>query len=267
MDHAMTESISTMYSMALWNERRQSNGDDKSAFWNYGYWFPTTSAVETASEQLLEHLLAKLPSGAVRVLDVAFGKGESTRRLCKIFGEPNVIGINIAADQLEAARKRGVGCELRIMDAAQMQFEEESFDAVVCIEAAFHFHTRTKFLERARALLRPGGRLIMSDLLLRSGHGLSPDVFPTENQVQSLDEYSAAFKRAGFGHHQVQIDDTTQLQIVPYFARRAESMGVLDYRSAGKAAANLSRADMWNLWFMTSRLLNVSGSVIVTADK
>jgi SAM-dependent methyltransferase len=41
-----------------------------------------------------------------------------------------------------------------------------SFDAVVCVDAAYHLRPRSTFLQGAFTLLRPGGRLAYTDLLI-----------------------------------------------------------------------------------------------------
>ncbi len=261
-----SEVVAAIYSMVLRSES-QRQADDGNCFWNYGLWDSRTTEPGQASEQLMEYLLAKLPPNPGRILDVAFGKGESTRRLCRSFGEQNVVGINVAGDQLDAAHKRGVRCEMHVMDAARMQFEPGSFDAILCIEAAFHFRTRADFLEQAHSILRPGGCLVMSDMLLRSGYGLSPEVFPLENQVQSLEEYRAVFTDAGFADGSVSIERMTGRQTVPYFANLARSLGMLPFAKTATAGMTLSPADVESLGFMLPRLLNVGDCVVVAARK
>jgi MPBQ/MSBQ methyltransferase len=262
------ESVATLYSMVLRSELQSRTPVGRVRdFWNYGLWDDLTADPRQASERLMDYLLAKLPPAPIRVLDVAFGKGESTRRLCSIVGEQNVVGINIATDQVNAARKRQVNCELHVMDAAQMYFENDSFDVVLCIEAAFHFRTRASFLDRAYSVLKPGGRLIMSDILFHSNHGLSPKLFPIENQIHSLEEYRSTFMSTGFSPERVNIERTTERQLVPYFAFLARSMHMLPFVNVPDAGLMLSPAHVWHLGFMLPRLLNLCDCVIVEAEK
>jgi cyclopropane fatty-acyl-phospholipid synthase-like methyltransferase len=258
----MNKLIAT-YSQVL---RGEATGHIAPEPWNYGYWNPDTKDRAQASESLLRHLVAKLGAAPGRVLDVAFGKGESTRLLCEVFGAHKVTGINIALDQVEHARRSGVSCELRVMNAAELQFPAETFNAILCIEAAFHFRTREQFLRGAFRTLRPGGRLVMSDLLFRSNHGLDAEVFPTENLVDSIDVYARVFEHAGFRPADVEIHRTTDRQLLPLARRMAEAAGVIAGKRGNEARMNPLLA-RWSVWFIVTRLLNVEDCVTVCAIK
>jgi ubiquinone/menaquinone biosynthesis C-methylase UbiE len=80
------------------------------------------------------------------------------------------------------------------MDAANLGFAESSFDTVLCIEAAFHFRTRQAFLREARRVLKPGGYLTMSDLLMAWGTPL----VPTENHLATPRAYAELIEGCGF---------------------------------------------------------------------
>jgi SAM-dependent methyltransferase len=57
-------------------------------------------------------------------------------------------------------------------DACALPFPSERFDRVFCIEAIFHFSSRANFLAEAARVLKPGGKLVMTDILLaRPGPG------------------------------------------------------------------------------------------------
>jgi ubiquinone/menaquinone biosynthesis C-methylase UbiE len=114
----------------------------------------------------MEKLLSFIPERKGRILDVACGKGATTAYLLKDFAAENVFGSNISEKQLETARKRAPEATFLLMDAVQLDFEDNYFDHIICVEAVFHFETREKFLEEALRVLRPGGFLVLSDILL-----------------------------------------------------------------------------------------------------
>ena len=55
-----------------------------------------------------------------------------------------------------------------------MPFRPASFDRLVCLEAMFHFPSRIDFLRQAADALRTGGRLTLTDILLRNPGDRAP---------------------------------------------------------------------------------------------
>jgi SAM-dependent methyltransferase len=70
-------------------------------------------------------------------------------------------------------------------DACALPFRSEAFDRVFCVEAMFHFRAREVFLREAASVLRRGGRLVLSDILLRAPAGsTSPSVDAIEAAIR-----------------------------------------------------------------------------------
>ena len=108
-----------------------------------------------------------------RVLDVAAGTGTSAIFLAERFG-CEVVGIDYGRDSVAlanaAASEAGLANRVRIEqgDAERLPFEANSFDAVVCECAFCTFPDKTTAAAEIARVLRPGGRLGLSDLT-RSG--------------------------------------------------------------------------------------------------
>jgi ubiquinone/menaquinone biosynthesis C-methylase UbiE len=179
-------------------------------FRNIGYWNKTTATQREASELLQDALLAFIPEKSGRILDVACGMGASTRRLLKHYPAENVWAINISEKQINSTRKNAPGCHAQVMNAVEMTFDDGFFDNILCIEAAFHFETRRKFLEEARRILKPGGRLVLSDVLFTSADRLTQyPVFPSPaNHLPDADAYRDLLLDVGFSN--VIVSDVTK---------------------------------------------------------
>ena len=114
------------------------------------------------------------------ILDVACGKGATTRYLLRYFKSENVTGINISEKQLARCRENAPGCTFLLMSATELKFADESFDNISCVEAAFHFVTREKFLKEAFRMLKPRGQIVLRDVLSakhREEHGQHPQMY------------------------------------------------------------------------------------------
>ena len=111
-----------------------------------------------------------------------------------------ITAINISDAQIAIARENAPGCAVLKMDATKLDFPDRHFDAVLCVEAAFHFDTRDTFLREAHRVLKAGGRLVLSDILFRPTMSLLvPSLgVPRANLVSGIDDYRRRLEAAGF---------------------------------------------------------------------
>ena len=189
---------------------------DKIGFFNFGYWKGVEDSVEIAQINLIETLVAFFSRTEGTVLDVACGKGASTKFLTKYFEPENITGINISEVQLQVCRAVAPECNFQLMNATKLEFADSSFDNVLCIEAAQHFMTRDKFLLEAYRVLKPGGRLAIHDWVFHNPDRVDtpdPEIWPKENYLPDLKTYKSNLSKIGFSH--VRVDDITEFSLFP----------------------------------------------------
>jgi ubiquinone/menaquinone biosynthesis C-methylase UbiE len=209
----MSESQMAEYTLRRYDEIRslprirQYYGN--SDFLNLGYWEETTADQRQACENLMERLLSLIPDKNGTVLDVACGKGATTAYLLKYFHPHHVTAIDLSAKNIAFAKTNAPGCTLLPMNATAMAFPDCSFKNVICVEAAFHFHTRENFLIEAFRVLQRGGVLVLSDILMTLEGETIVESRTEKNYVSDLEDYHLIFKRAGFSDVTV-IDATEQ---------------------------------------------------------
>lgn len=211
------EKINAVYDKTMFADLTREYGEN-SDFHNLGYWHKGISSQKQASEELMRRLLAFIPQKEGSILDVACGKGATTRALLEYFDPKHVTGINISELQLQRCRVNAPECKFLLMDATRLEFGDATFNNVICVEAAFHFNTREKFLREAFRVLKPGGYLVTSDLFLdrKSESGELTVGFRTPNNfVENPAQYEQLYRRIGFTD--VEVVDATAQCAWPYF--------------------------------------------------
>ncbi len=111
--------------------------------------------------------LLDLRSGR-RVLDVGCGRGTSSYVMANAFPHVHVTGTDLLAENLAVARTLyGNTPNLTYLegDAMNLDFPERSFDRVLCLEAAFQFRHRARFLSELTRVVDAGARVVIVDFM------------------------------------------------------------------------------------------------------
>lgn len=158
-----------------------------------------------------------------RVLDVACGKGATGVFLVKEFG-CQVAGIDYGPQNVEAARALAKveqvegSVQFERSDAESLPFPDASFDAIICECAFCTFPQKAHAAGEFFRVLRPGGRVGISDLT-RS------EVLPSDldgllawiaciGDAQTVEGYTAYLRNAGFSVDAAEPHDAALLEMV-----------------------------------------------------
>ena len=124
-----------------------------------------------AYREQASQITAGLPAGA-RVLEVAFGPGylaiEMARLGFQVSG--NDISRTFVDIATENARQAGLTVDFRQGDVAQLPFETNSFDLVVCQAAFKNFTLPRSALAEIHRVLRAGGTAVIQDVSRDATH-------------------------------------------------------------------------------------------------
>ncbi|GAA3149869.1 methyltransferase domain-containing protein [Streptomyces sp. SID486] len=135
-------------------------------FWNSQ---EDTTGLEDAADRLTDMMIDRLQVGpGDRVLDIGCGLGGPAIRLAQRTGA-EVVGISVSLKQVERANElaeaAGVSGKVSFQhgDAMNLPFDDASFSAVWMLESVMQMPDRTAALTEAARVLRPGGRLALTD--------------------------------------------------------------------------------------------------------
>ncbi len=140
------------------------------------------------AQQLLDRIDIQ---AARRYLDVGCGVGAAACEIAARCGL-DVTGIDVDLGQIEAARAAHPHLRFMVMDATKLQFHDAEFDIVATSMVTHHMPGWERAFSEMIRVLRPGGYLIYSDLMLPSwlaaaGGRLIPFVgFPSTKLIESL---------------------------------------------------------------------------------
>ncbi|MGH2409066.1 MAG: class I SAM-dependent methyltransferase, partial [Chloroflexota bacterium] len=143
----------------------------------------------------------------MQVLDVAAGTGGSAIHLAEQFN-CRVTGLDLSGPNVVAAReateRAGVATLTQFVagDAERLPFPDQSFDALICECAFCTFPDKARAAGEFARVLRPGGRVGLSDLtrdgpLPRELDGLLAWIACIAD-ARTLSDYEAYLRQAGF---------------------------------------------------------------------
>ncbi len=139
---------------------------------NLGEWSRASGYVEAADALAMALGRAAELRPGHRMVDVGCGAGDQLRVWVESFGVAHVTGVEPDRMLCGRARERiaswGLGNRATVLlgDASDSWGPDRQLDVAVALDSAYFFDSRPAFLRRCRDVVRPGGLLAVTDLVL-----------------------------------------------------------------------------------------------------
>lgn len=153
-----------------------------------------------AEEPVVHKMLSSYPLGAA--LDAACGTGRHAERLVSLGHE--VIGVDLTPEMLDVAKAKAPSARFEMGDLNSLPLPDGSVDLAVCTLALTHFKQLEQPLAEIARVVRPGGRVVLSDvhpfmvMLGSQAVDMEDDSSGfTRNFIHLHSDYLAAFQAAG----------------------------------------------------------------------
>lgn len=153
------------------------HGADDVAFLNLGYEEdpPMGVPLDRAEEpdryciQLYHRTATQADLTGKRVLEVSCGHGGGASYVLRTLRPAAYTGLDLNPDGIEVCQKthRLPGLEFVQGDAEKLPFGDDSFDAVINVEASHCYPSPARFFAEVARVLRPGGHLLYADVRSR----------------------------------------------------------------------------------------------------
>ncbi|MEI6633712.1 MAG: class I SAM-dependent methyltransferase [Chlamydiota bacterium] len=170
------------YSQKIIDQNHARLQERDELFRQYGYDF----------DKSIQFVLSTILPLAGAILEIGTGNGRFLSALATEV--PFVTTVDVDPSEQRFARLnaawRGVSRKIKflVQNAERLAFRNGSFDAVVSMNALHHFCTPITAVHEMVRVLRPGGRIMLSDLD-RSGYRIFDRVFASEGRTHTRFHY------------------------------------------------------------------------------
>jgi SAM-dependent methyltransferase len=147
---------------------------DDVLFLNYGYEEDPPMALPLAASdepdrfpiQLYHRTATQVDLAGKKVLEVSCGHGGGASYLMRALHPAAYTGLDLNTVGITFCQKRHILPDLDFVqgNAERMPFPDQSFDAVINVEAAINYQNVPRFFAEVQRVLRPGGHFLYADI-------------------------------------------------------------------------------------------------------
>ena len=199
---------------------------------------------------LTEHLLDRLalPTGAL-VADVACGSGATL----DVLADRGLLGVGVDIERRALARAGGVAV---VGDAHALPLATGAYDAALCECAVSTFTDPERAVAELARVVRPGGQVAMTDVVLRRDLAPAPvvDAVDRLTTARTLPQYSALLERAGLRVVRIEDRSADALALCRRLARRLRPISP-QHAATARACAQAVEAGALSYGLLVAQVL------------
>jgi SAM-dependent methyltransferase len=138
-------------------------------FMNYGFQGDLSVALEDADAgerypiQLYHHTASAVDLNGRSLLEVGCGRGGGLSYVHRYLGPRASTGVDLNPDAIEFCSGAYPELSFRVMDAQNLDFPDDSFDAVLNVESSHRYPDFSRFAAEVFRVLKPGGHFLFTD--------------------------------------------------------------------------------------------------------
>lgn len=194
------EEVGELYDQACRMSGVFNNGQE-----HLGYWYDDSdnATMEEASQRLTRKVLDALGlRRGEHLLEAGCGVGAPATQFAEEAGA-RVTGVTISAVEAEEAEKRvaELGLKHRVSiqraDYHALPFPDGHFDALTAMESLMHSSDLDKALGEFHRVLRPGGRLAVTETVRKDSDSYIPDMYRSRVPM-TIEDWVRTLTAAGF---------------------------------------------------------------------
>jgi SAM-dependent methyltransferase len=147
--------------------------------------------------------------GDERILDAGCGSGFHSLLLARAVPRGEVVAVDVSTEMLDRLRRNAVHERLderiRVLraDGLDLPLPEGSFDRALSAAVWHHLDDPQAACDELVRVLEPGGRVVVSDLLVAPSGGAGPAI-PGHDRAFGPDDMRRVLERAGLVHVEVE---------------------------------------------------------------